>query len=251
MTPLEIDLMEYANGAAAQLAYVTSDLICNEDMSNISDWTDKDAGYGESSQVTFDGKSCMKLDSGVKSDGSTACRSRNTGTFGNRTIFITNVYCDSIGTFASIQSLNFLFSHTDHGLYLFLYSDGLYCTVYDEMSTDYVWYLIGNYVVQDTWQEWKFDVNWVNLTFDLYIDGVLIISDVAFDYPSISGNGYVLLGQYGGTTGRLSYIDFLYIFNDGDLQSYSESYIKTQGNYSLKGVATTGALNKTLTRTIT
>ncbi|MDP3052409.1 MAG: hypothetical protein Q8N22_00420 [bacterium] len=34
------------------------------------------------------------------------------------------------------------------------------------------------------------------------------------------------------------------------LQSYSESTIKTQGSYSLKGVATTGALNKTLTRTI-
>lgn len=34
------------------------------------------------------------------------------------------------------------------------------------------------------------------------------------------------------------------------LQSYSESTIKTQGSYSLKAVATTDALNKTLTRTI-
>jgi len=34
------------------------------------------------------------------------------------------------------------------------------------------------------------------------------------------------------------------------LQSYSESTIKSQGSYSLKGVATTDALNKTLTRTI-
>ena len=33
------------------------------------------------------------------------------------------------------------------------------------------------------------------------------------------------------------------------LQSYSESTIKLQGSYSLKGVATTGALNKTLTKT--
>lgn len=35
-----------------------------------------------------------------------------------------------------------------------------------------------------------------------------------------------------------------------DLQAFSESSIKTQGSYSLKGVATTSALNKTLTRTI-
>lgn len=34
------------------------------------------------------------------------------------------------------------------------------------------------------------------------------------------------------------------------LQSYSESTIKSQGSYSLKGMATTGAVNKTLTRTI-
>lgn len=35
-----------------------------------------------------------------------------------------------------------------------------------------------------------------------------------------------------------------------NLQSYSSSAIKTQGSYSLKGVATDGAVNKTLTRTI-
>ena len=34
------------------------------------------------------------------------------------------------------------------------------------------------------------------------------------------------------------------------LQSYTESTIKTQGLYSLKGIATTASLNKTLTRTV-
>jgi len=37
---------------------------------------------------------------------------------------------------------------------------------------------------------------------------------------------------------------------DSSLQSYSESTIKSQGSYSLKGVAAiTDSLNKTLTRT--
>ena len=42
-----------------------------------------------------------------------------------------------------------------------------------------------------------------------------------------------------------------YVTNDAtNLQSYSESTIKTQGSYSLKGVAAiTDSLNKTLTRT--
>ena len=35
------------------------------------------------------------------------------------------------------------------------------------------------------------------------------------------------------------------------LQSYSESTIKTQGSYSLKAIASTASLNKTLTRTVT
>ena len=38
-------------------------------------------------------------------------------------------------------------------------------------------------------------------------------------------------------------------YNLISLQSYSEATIKTQGSYALKGVATTGALNKTLTKT--
>ena len=60
----------------------------------------------------------------------------------------------------------------------------------------------------------------------------------------------------GGTSGKggsgiviISYTTADYGSNA--LKSYSESTIKTQGSYSLKGVATTGALNKTLTRTIT
>jgi hypothetical protein len=44
-------------------------------------------------------------------------------------------------------------------------------------------------------------------------------------------------------------IPFRVYENTYNLQSYSEATIKTQGSYSLKGVATTGALNKTLTRT--
>lgn len=39
-------------------------------------------------------------------------------------------------------------------------------------------------------------------------------------------------------------------YPNNSLQSYSEATIKNQGSYSLKGVATTSAINKTLTRTL-
>ena len=54
----------------------------------------------------------------------------------------------------------------------------------------------------------------------------------------------------GGGDGGDGVVIVRYLTTYTDLQSYSESTIKTQGSYSLKGVATTDALNKTLTYTL-
>ena len=82
--------------------------------------------------------------------------------------------------------------------------------------------------------------------------------------PSVQGfldNGKLPCGD-DSSIGRTPFIDSMeylsdflaqaaYVTNDAtNLQSYSESTIKSQGSYSLKGVAAiTDSLNKTLTRT--
>ncbi|KKK91363.1 hypothetical protein LCGC14_2713720, partial [marine sediment metagenome] len=68
-------------------------------------------------------------------------------------------------------------------------------------------------------------------------------------------------GNHSGYSGEIPELDYMeyatdgaaqtaYVSSGGALTSHSESTIKTQGSYSLKGVATTGGLNKKLTRTV-
>jgi len=55
---------------------------------------------------------------------------------------------------------------------------------------------------------------------------------------------------WGGTVNQFWEIQAFEQTGYASLQDYSESTIKTQGSYSLKGISTTDALNKTLTRTV-
>lgn len=252
---ITLDLMEYADNAAAQLAYVTNVLnlsnadIDNEDMSDITDWTDDDGGTGDSSQATFDSKSCMRLFSGANT-GSYARRRRDLGTFGTRTVFSFSLYCDAVGALATADDLEFNAENGVKRLRAHFGSDGLFIDS-TEVGTDIV--------VQDTWQYWTLDVNWSAYTVDVYLNGILQGSGIAFVADPSYVDGIVQFIQYGiTTTNRLSYVDWLksgsVAINDPNfpiLQSYSESTIKTQGSYSLKGIAAiTGSLNKTLTCTI-
>lgn len=179
--------------------------IDNEDMVDITDWTDDDDGTGASTQATFDGKSCMKLSSGANgSPGNNAQVIRDIGSYGNRTIFSMSIYCDAIGTQANGDGFSF---DTYDGATRFLTqfcSDGFF--VNDGVS----WNEVGtNLVVQDTWQEWTFDVDWVTKTTDVYLDGVLKASDVDCSYASVTAEGTVTILQFGfSTTNRLTYVDW-------------------------------------------
>ena len=247
---LEIDWMEYSSDALAQVAYASNGTfrsnadIKDEDMADITDWTDNDSGTGVSSQATFDSKSCMKLDTGATSGaGNQGSRIRDVGSYGDRTVFSMNVYCDAIGTLANTDILSFT-TWNGSGKYFGVEwaSDGLRV-----IST-----IIGtNLVVQDTWQEWTFDVNWTTGNIDVYLNKKLVGS-------ATTGNdtytqGLCILTQYAYTTAnRISYIDWVKVGSVtlGGLESYSESTIKTQGSYALKAAAAiTDSLNKTLTHT--
>jgi hypothetical protein len=244
--------MEYSSDDLAQAAYVTNGFISNsdiddEDMADITDWTDTD-GTGASTQATFDSKSCLKLLSNATPGGGThAQRTRDIGTFGTRAVISLSVYFDAIGTEAQADFFELdIFNGSNRFLGYFC-SDGLKIhngTVVVEAGT--------NIVVQDTWQEYTFDINWTAKTVDVYLDGVLKASGMSINMASATANGTINLLQAGITTGsRVSYVDWIKAGDIFALQSYPESTIKTQGSYSLKAVAAaTDSLNKTLTRTI-
>ena len=251
---VELDYMEYSSDALAQAAYDTDSTILRssasidyEDMASITDWTDADYGAGESSQVTFDTKSCLKLDSG--SVGQYARRTQDVGTFATRTVFSMNTYCSAFGILTSLDVLAFQVFDGTTTLYVLFASDGLFVydgTAYNEAGT--------NIVASGSWQEWTFDVDWTAKTLDVYLGGVLQASDVDCSWDSGTASGTTFFTMLGSTTAnRIAYVDWFSAGTDlvYSLQSYSEDTVKEQGTYSLKGVAViVDALSKILTRTV-
>lgn len=244
---MDIDLMEYATDGAAQAAYVTDALtnISNGDLidevfSNLDAWT-----LDAATQETFDSKSCVKIDSGAITNNSGSIRQY--GTFSTRTVISLNLYCDTLGTLASgnVPQL----SATDGTTYFLAVfcSDGLFIyngSSFVEAGT--------NIVSADTWQEWTFDVNWSTKKVDVYLNKTLVTSQMSCNYTAYLSSKIVFYSWGVTTTHRICYLDWLKAGTEllASLQSYSESTIKSQGSYSLKGVAAiTDSLNKSLTRT--
>lgn len=182
--------------------YISNADLDDEDMADITDWTDSDSGTGDSSQATFDSKSCMKLATVAVSG--TAKRTQDIGTFGTRTVISFNTYFDAIGTKANNDNARIeAYDGTTQLICLFA-SDGLY--VYDGAS--YV-QIDANIVVQDIWQEWTLDINWTTKTVNIYLDGILKHSDVDCSHAAAGTNGEIEFYQYGNTTAnRITYIDW-------------------------------------------
>ena len=172
-------------------------------MAVITDWVDNDAGNSESSQVTFDSKSCMKLDTNTHTSPNNAARYQDIGSFGTRTVFSFNIYFDSIGTQANTDAFTFLAKDASTDCYIDFASDGLFVfdgASYHEAGT--------NLVVQDVWQEWTFDINWTAQTVDVYLDKVLKASDMDCSFAG-GDNGYVRFRLDGLTSdNNIVYIDW-------------------------------------------
>lgn len=229
MAITEIDYMEYSSDANAQAAYVSNSFYSNadidsEDMADITDWTDGSYGTAATSQVTFDSKSCMKLDSGI-STGAAAQSGRllDIGSFQARTVFSFSSYCDAIGTQAQADYLEAYFYDGATCFYVIFCSDGVKVydgVTYNEVGTDLV--------VQDSWQEWKFDVNWTAQTVDVYLGGILQASGVDCSWAQGTAEGTVRFNQRGYTTAnRISYVDW-FKAGDGALITATLSYTQSE-----------------------
>ena len=254
----EVDYMEYSTDALAQAAYVSSSFgnqsngdIDDEDMADISDWTEVKAGTGASSQATFDSESCMKLETGAAGGGTYVQRRQDIGSYTDPTIVSFRLYLDNVGEYSNSDSFYASFDGGG-GQYRCICqfgTDGLF--IYDGASYNEVG---TNIVVQDAWQEWTFDIDETNGTVDVYLDGDLVQANVDC---SLGGNtdGRTIFEIDGTTAANMvAYVDW---FKAGSaittqkIRSYSESTIKTQGTYSLKGIAElTDGLNSTLTNTL-
>jgi hypothetical protein len=186
--------------------------IADIDCSDISGWADADTGTGASTQITFDGESTFKFDSGGTIGGQ-ASRNIDVGTFGVRYTATFRVYCDTIGTLANQDFMQGRVDTGDQRLLFNLSSDGLSISdgaVANEVGTDLV--------IQDQWQEWTFDVDNAtpaSATCDVYRDGALVASSFDCSFDSGVTDGRVSLTQNSVTTAnQLSYVDFIKLGDD-------------------------------------
>jgi hypothetical protein len=180
----------------------------DEDMADITDWTNADAVNGASSQVTFDSKSCMKLDTGTAATGNYANRWRDVGTFGNRVVVELSVYLDKAGDYTNKNYFLVGARKATVQFAVVLSSEGLYVrNASDHQLID------ANIVLEDVWQKWTFDIDFTtpaSSTVDIYLDGILKYSDVDCSYETASTEGLVQLLQFGDTTNdQIAYVDYI------------------------------------------
>jgi len=186
------------------IAWVYPQNLYNDEMEDLTGWIDYDGGNGVSSQVTFDGKSTMELS--VPERTGYARRIKDVGEYGQRTVFSINVYLINIGD-SSNDSFNIILGNDIYFLVEYRTS-GLY--VYDDQ--DNAVNIASNLIVENVWQEWTFDIDWVEKSVDIYLDKVLEISDVRMGGEWGLQNGYFRLTGAAYTTDEvIAYVDFLKI----------------------------------------
>jgi hypothetical protein len=126
--------------------------LCTDDMAVITDWTDEDAGAGDSSQETFDSKSCMKLlCTGVNGD--LAQRTRTIAGFGPELGIELDIYFDAMDCY---QGANYFQMNA--------YNGRICCQVRVDKNDLYVysgtgWVAAGMKIDLDKWHRFKFYIN--------------------------------------------------------------------------------------------
>lgn len=182
-----------------------SGLICDYDGTVITGWTDSDAGNGVSSQVTFDSKSCFKMDAVTAGAGTVASRVLDIGSFQtNPNIVSIKLYHDLLGTLANGDYFELILQATAYRCSIRFASDGMF--IYDGAS----WNEVGaNIVLQDTWQEWTFVyTQQASGVVSVYLDGVAQATGVDCSDSTAGTTGTTTMRQYGITVVGLTYIDW-------------------------------------------
>ncbi len=194
--------------------------LIDDDCSSLGDWLDLDSGGGESSQATYDGRSCFKLDSGA-SEGGVAELVKSLSFAGKKATIDVTMNHAALGTRGNQDHVMLYIGGTKTYGYpnvlIYFASDGLF--VHDDGSI----VEIGTNIVQaDAWQEWRFIIDWSSQTLDVYLDNELVTSGVSCILTS-DGSG-VGMRQYGDTTtNRITYIDGISV-TDGEFLPVEYSY---------------------------
>lgn len=180
--------------------------LLDEDCSDITDWTDGDAGNGVS-EVSPAGQFHLYISPAAS--GSYAYQTRDFGSFPTTYTVEIKVYHDVLGTVANTDYAQFEFHKDDLRFQFRLASDGLF--VHDGAA----WNEVGTNLVQTgVWQTWRFLITGttpLSATVDVYLNGVLQISGVDCSNTGTFTDGRVDVLQFGYTVAAENHTDWIKI----------------------------------------
>jgi hypothetical protein len=223
-----LDLFEYSSDVNAQAAYVTSS-IASEIVDQQQTSYDDEITLGDAAGTEYREAQGFQL-SGTYTVTAIEIRQDHTQTgtpTGNWTLRIeTDNSGKPSGTLANINSSVIV---SPPGINTIV--KGIFSIPFTLNASTIYWVVI-SCDNQSTGNAWRLSFN----TTGGYSNGLMVYNSDAGDWTTMSGWDLYFK---------------IYVQGEKSLQSYSEPTIKTQGSYSLKGIASiTDSLNKTLTRTI-
>lgn len=235
MANVTLDNMEYSSNAAAQAAYVTNDaspvLTSTYPPAHSDTYVKSTSEYGTAFKPYFATDPTLSL-TGTNTDNQWVAASGTNQRFhidlGSAKI-IKGIYYENGHTSGS---------DTNDGAKNFTFWGSNSATAFTELT----------YGTDTDWTQ----ITPAQSTFDVHIGSdvadpkyITVTNTTAYRYYAFKFADTISAPTYGIQVRRIELQENIYA-----LQSYSESTTKTQGSYSLKGVATTDAVNKTLTRTV-
>jgi hypothetical protein len=210
------------------------EVLLADDCSSLGDWSSLDWDGGETTQVTFGGKSCYRLDPGPAPYAMAGIR-RDVGSYGSFTEVNISLYHVAIGTYFGGGYAIMEMHNGTANCWMIFGSDGL--RVWDGSN----WNVVGADIVAiGEWQDWRFVIDWASHTMDVYLGEILQASDVEC-YLGSSQDGVFSFSQSAGGAGdSVTYVDNIKIANlysdDSDHPSYSTIIIDLGAEKEIKAL---------------
>lgn len=211
------------------------------DCSDLTGWTDGDTGNGESTQVTFDSKSCFKLDTHAHAANNKALRYKDVGTIGDTFVVEFSIY----PTVAMTNTTEYFMLIVDNGV-ITLQINAYAGRLYVHNGSTPVAVSSSTYTL-NSWNSYRLVVNGgtvATATCDVYelvgSTWTLRGSGVDCSYASAFVDGQIRISQFGqGTTDDIiTYLNYITIDDNGYIYSPNLTEI-TGGSALTKGSAYT------------
>jgi len=167
--------------------------IFNEDCADISDWDDHDYGEGESSQITFDGKSCFKFFVDTLGGAASRYRKENSISTINDYILDINFYLEDLHKYSSGPHIDFQIQGINYRFYAYLLSleeDTINkIRIYDDVdgNTD-----VSMTINKGSWYNIKFKVHDNQELVDIYLNNQFIQGNIKCkSSTAVAGRMYI------------------------------------------------------------